>query len=217
MTTGQRIKQARKWAGMTQEDLGKKLGVSGSSIAQYETNNRNPKFETLQRIADALGISVAYLLSGDNMISNTTTHLTNGVHIYRNTFPFKVVEPFLDDPPSNSYDVLYQDEYLIVAVDKESSATDEELEKILDAYAPYRKKDAEFMVHIKEGEFHTRINTAFHALNFSGKQEAVKRVEELTEIPRYRAETTPQLPPEPKEGKDATPPPDAPEMPSEGE
>lgn len=79
------------------------------------------------------------------------------------------------------------------------------------------KDDAEFMMNVKEGEFHTRMNTAFHALNFSGKQEAAKRVEELTEIPRYRAETTPESTPASQEGQSTTPPPDVPETPPEGE
>ena len=67
MTTGQRIKAARKKAGMTQEDLGKKLGGSGSFIAQYETNKRKPKFETLQRIAAALGVSIYELTDNDEL------------------------------------------------------------------------------------------------------------------------------------------------------
>lgn len=56
MTTGELIKAARKKAGLTQEELGKNLGVSGSYIAQYEADNRNPKYETLKRIAAALGV-----------------------------------------------------------------------------------------------------------------------------------------------------------------
>lgn len=56
MTTGQRIKAFRKKRGITQEDLGAILGVSGSMIAQYETDKRNPKIETLKKIADALGV-----------------------------------------------------------------------------------------------------------------------------------------------------------------
>lgn len=62
MTSGERIKAARKKVGLTQEDLGKRLGVSGSFIAQYETNNRNPKLETLRRIAIALGTTVSELV-----------------------------------------------------------------------------------------------------------------------------------------------------------
>jgi len=60
--------------------------------------------------------------------------------------------------------------------------------------------------------------TSFRKLNIAGQNEAAKRVEELTEIPRYRAQQAPQSPPAPQEGKeDATPPSDAPETPPEGE
>lgn len=63
MTTGQLIKAARKKAGVTQEELGKKIGVSGSSMAQWENDLRNPKLDTLQRIASALGVPVQDLIS----------------------------------------------------------------------------------------------------------------------------------------------------------
>ena len=63
MTTGQLIKAARKKAGMTQEELGKKIGVFGSSMAQWENDLRNPKLDTLQRIASALGVPVQELIS----------------------------------------------------------------------------------------------------------------------------------------------------------
>lgn len=64
MTVGQRIKAERKAKGMTQEDLGKKLGVSGAAIAQYETGRRYPKVETLERIATALNVDVSKLSEG---------------------------------------------------------------------------------------------------------------------------------------------------------
>lgn len=193
MTIGARIKQVRTEKGLTQKQLGELSKTSEGTVRQYEIGKRQPRIEQLQRIADALGIGVSYLLSGGDTVSQT--HLANGVHIYKDTFPFKVIEPFLDNPLSNSCDILYQDEYLIIAVEKDSTATDDELQKILDAYAPFREKkaseDAKFMLSVKEGEFHTRLNAAFHVLNFSGKQEAAKRVEELTEIPRYRRQDAP--------------------------
>lgn len=58
MTTGERIKEARKRAGLTQKELADKLGISYVGISQWENNQRNPKLETLQRIADALGVDV---------------------------------------------------------------------------------------------------------------------------------------------------------------
>ena len=57
MTTGERIYIARKQSGLTQKELGEKLGVSASMIGQYENGIRNPKKKTLERIADALGVS----------------------------------------------------------------------------------------------------------------------------------------------------------------
>lgn len=56
MTIGQRIRDARKNAGMTQTELAKKLNVPFQSISQWERDLRNPKFDTIQRLADALEI-----------------------------------------------------------------------------------------------------------------------------------------------------------------
>ena len=63
MTTGQLIKAARRKAGMTQKELGAKLGVAYQTLAQWENDLRNPKLDTLQRIASALGVPVQDLIS----------------------------------------------------------------------------------------------------------------------------------------------------------
>lgn len=62
MTTGERIKAKRKEKGLSQKELGNLLGVSGSMIGQYENNIRNPKNETLCRIAQALDVSLDDLM-----------------------------------------------------------------------------------------------------------------------------------------------------------
>lgn len=54
-TIGQRIKTAREQAGMTQVELAAKLGIPYQSISQWERGTRNPKPESLKRIAAALG------------------------------------------------------------------------------------------------------------------------------------------------------------------
>lgn len=58
MTTGEKIKEARKKAGLSQKELGDKLGVSQAMIGQYETGKRKPKLETLDKIAEALSVDV---------------------------------------------------------------------------------------------------------------------------------------------------------------
>ena len=57
MTIGERIQKARKAAKLSQKELGEKLGVSASMIGQYENNLRNPKTETLFRLAEALNVN----------------------------------------------------------------------------------------------------------------------------------------------------------------
>ena len=66
MSLGKMIQTARKKAGMTQVELGKALGVSGSMIGQWENDLRNPKPETIDRIANALGDSFIELLFADS-------------------------------------------------------------------------------------------------------------------------------------------------------
>ena len=62
MTTGERIKLARKNANVTQAELATKLDIPFQSISQWERDVRKPKLETLQRIATALGVSVSSLM-----------------------------------------------------------------------------------------------------------------------------------------------------------
>lgn len=62
MTVGERIRKARKDAGLTQNQLAARLSISYVNISQLERGDRNPGVETLQRIADALDIPVGELL-----------------------------------------------------------------------------------------------------------------------------------------------------------
>lgn len=62
MTIGKLIKRTRLQSNLSQKELAEKLGVSASMIGQYESDCRRPKLDTLQRIANALGVPLAYLL-----------------------------------------------------------------------------------------------------------------------------------------------------------
>jgi len=56
MTTGQRIKKIRKEKGLTQKALGELCGIAEPTIRQYESGRLNPKIETVEKIAVALGV-----------------------------------------------------------------------------------------------------------------------------------------------------------------
>lgn len=73
MTTGQLIKEARKKKQMTQKQLAEKLGISYVNISKWENNLRNPKYNTLKRIAAALGVNWLKLVpaEGDDIMKIT--------------------------------------------------------------------------------------------------------------------------------------------------
>lgn len=62
MIIGERVKEARANKNLTQEELGNMIGVSKVSICGYETGNRTPTMAMFLKLADALDVTVDYLL-----------------------------------------------------------------------------------------------------------------------------------------------------------
>lgn len=62
MTFGEKITYARKQKKMTQGDLGKTVGTSGDIIGKYERDEIKPSIEVAAKIADALGVTIDYLV-----------------------------------------------------------------------------------------------------------------------------------------------------------
>lgn len=75
MDIGLKIKEARINKGMTQEELGKIVGLQKSAIAKYE-NGRvvNIKRSTLQKLAMALDLRGSDLIISDNPKEAATLH-----------------------------------------------------------------------------------------------------------------------------------------------
>ena len=66
MTFGERITSIRKRKKISQSELGKKIGTSGDIIGKYERNEVKPSIEVASKIADALEVSVDFLLGKTN-------------------------------------------------------------------------------------------------------------------------------------------------------
>lgn len=139
-TIGRRIKDFRKRSGLTQKQLGEKIGVSGAMIGQYETGIRNPKKETLGRIADALQIPV-----GDFYVA--AFRFVDGNYPERDTFSEMLIDV---------YDFVSKK---VIATDLEGSISDlvgelddegkrEVLKKALELFVEQGRKKAK----AKDGE-----------------------------------------------------------------
>lgn len=69
----QNLKMQRLKKGLSQEELGKLIGVSGVTIMRYEKNLRQPKLQTINQIANALKIPVSELIDINSPILSKAT------------------------------------------------------------------------------------------------------------------------------------------------
>lgn len=63
MTIGEKIRNYRKVAGLTQKRLGELCGVATGTVQQYELGKRQPRIEQLQKIADVLKVQITDLIN----------------------------------------------------------------------------------------------------------------------------------------------------------
>lgn len=80
---GTRIKDTRKSRGVTQEELGAKIGVTKATINKYETGIVvNLKRTVVEKIAIALEVSPGYLMGWENTVNGVqvgSVQTNNGV------------------------------------------------------------------------------------------------------------------------------------------
>ena len=64
MTLGERIALARKKAGLSQEQLGDRLGVSRQAVSKWESSQANPDVAYVAELCRIYGVSCDWLLLG---------------------------------------------------------------------------------------------------------------------------------------------------------
>ena len=77
MDFGQRLKTVREEKGLKREDVAKKIGTSAAIIGRYERNERTPSVDIAKNIAEALEVSLDYL------VGDTTVLLKDKKMLYR--------------------------------------------------------------------------------------------------------------------------------------
>lgn len=89
MTLGQKILELRKKSGLSQEQLGEKVGVSRQTISNWELEETAPNPEQLKRLSNIFSISIDELLDNDinnvlaKKISNTEKLAGIGIKIVK--------------------------------------------------------------------------------------------------------------------------------------
>ena len=76
MNFPERLRQLRKSANISQQTLGDAMNVTKVSISGYETGNRKPDTDTLQKLADYFDVSTDYLLGRSETKETRATYHT---------------------------------------------------------------------------------------------------------------------------------------------
>ena len=99
---GQRLAQIRKAKGLTQEDLGERIGVSQRIMHHYENKAEYPPAQKIIELAQALGMSVDELLGIGNddkdLYQNINPRLAKRLRLVSNlpSYDLKALVTFID-------------------------------------------------------------------------------------------------------------------------
>lgn len=159
MSFSDRLKEARKKSGFTQKQLADELGVTPAMIAQYETGKRQPKSETLTKIAEALKVGYSYAQNGEPYFYCFVDTVRHGN----------------ENEKFNEYQ--YEDAMTSVSDGKIPIP----IRKQIPETVPDLEKDTKNM------DFLNKMDELGQKLNDKGKDKALEQVELLTKIPEYRS------------------------------
>lgn len=202
------MQNARKAKKMTQKQLAEKLGLATGTIQQYELGKRNPSRTTFEKIAEILGVSPMDIVGDGDEVYLSWVEIDNGSRS-GGLIPDRTQQT----PKEITFNITPDPEWVDLETKlKNGTITPKEWRRYKDLNAIMAEN-----THRAVEDSKLRLQKIMEQLNDAGQQKVVERAEELTEIPRYRAETAPQSPPALREDKDTTPPTAPPETPPGGE
>lgn len=139
---GNRIRMIRTEKGLSQAELGKKVGLTADRIQKYENGARKPKADLLKQIAAALGVSTLAL--ADPVLTNHIGAMFAFFEL-ENFFQMKIEKTPEDHPPgmcltvdsgNSMYEYMkeWHEMYTLTQAELEVASSDEERKEIMKAY-----------------------------------------------------------------------------------
>jgi transcriptional regulator with XRE-family HTH domain len=102
MDFGDRITLVRKQKKLSQSELGKLADVSGDIVGKYERNEMKPSIETARRLANALNVTLDYLVgdSDTSVFDKNITKRIEDISTMKNEDQnalFKIIDAYVRD------------------------------------------------------------------------------------------------------------------------
>ena len=141
---GNRLKQARKEKGLSQEELANLIGLKVGTVSKYEQGDRTPGIGKLQLIANALECDISrFVASGDEYVRMTqTTDYGNNLDAYLNWLKFS---HFGCNPCQIENDDGSKSSSYLISFDKETfPMSEEELGRVME----YQKEQFKQLIRL---------------------------------------------------------------------
>ena len=109
-TIGERIKNLRVLSGMSQEELGNRVGVQRAAINKYEKGSvTNIPIATIEKIAQTFDVSPTYIVGWDNTESNPLSaevKVLQGVKRFYGKEVVEIIEQYVHLNPTGKKRVI---------------------------------------------------------------------------------------------------------------
>jgi HTH-type transcriptional regulator, cell division transcriptional repressor len=115
---GERIANARMAKGITQEKLAELVGVKNSTLIKWETDRSSPRINRLNQMAGILGVSVVWLLAGDESLPDVDPPSLNETMMLENKLD--AAEAVLDQLKDIIRDIRHQSKRIQREFDQET-------------------------------------------------------------------------------------------------
>lgn len=192
MTTGEKIRRKRKEKGLSQGALGRKLGLSTSTISQYERGELIPNHWTLVNIAGVLGCSLEDITTPEvvekaefeiNTVRHTKIRSTNKIvpqQLLDKMLKYIVKHPAIDNVLRSKYGIYLSTDELIY----DDNTLEKDILEILSQFSNLDHMNRQQVIKFTKDM--QQLLETFQSLNSEGRARALGFVEDLSQIDRYK-------------------------------
>jgi transcriptional regulator with XRE-family HTH domain len=118
MTTGEKIRYARKKRGIKQNELARRIGARPQQLLQWEKGIRNPKLDVITKISFALNVELGYFDDWDedtnpDIFFDSQEHIELRISSRENTL--KSLNNFLSLMDNNELSQMLNEAFVIVS------------------------------------------------------------------------------------------------------
>jgi transcriptional regulator with XRE-family HTH domain len=126
MTFGEKVKEARLALNMSQTELSQITGISERSLYTYEQLGTIPRSSNIKKIAEALKVSVTYLMDEDEADKNK--------HIEQDQFIADAKKEFSSKGAREAHEILNRTGALLAGGELDDSAKEVFFQALMEVY-----------------------------------------------------------------------------------